>query len=58
LYYADKIKKQNKKWRKSFTKNQIAINTTNQFILSHRVFKGPKHDSKDVILLIKKNKKI
>jgi len=27
LYYARKIKKQNKKWRKSYTKNQIAIDT-------------------------------
>jgi ABC-type molybdate transport system substrate-binding protein len=49
LYYADKIKKQNKKWRKSFTKNQIAIDTKSQVILAQRVSKGPRHDSKDAI---------
>lgn len=56
-YFTDKIKKQNKKWRKSFTKNQIAIDTTNQVILSHKVVKGPRHDSKDAIALIRKTKK-
>ena len=57
LYYTDKIKKQNKKWRKSYTKNQIAIDTQNQVILAHRVAKGPRHDSKDAIALIRKTKK-
>lgn len=57
LYYTDKIKKQNKNWRKSFTKNQIAINTKNQVILACRVSKGPRHDSKDAIPLIRKVKK-
>jgi hypothetical protein len=57
LYYTDKIKKQNKKWRKSFTKNQIAIDTKKQVILAHRVAKGPRHDSKDAIALIRKTKK-
>ncbi|MDR2623055.1 MAG: transposase [Methanobrevibacter sp.] len=51
------MKKQNKKWRKNFTKNQIAIDTTNQVILAHRVVKGPRHDSKDTIPLIRKIKK-
>jgi len=54
----DKIKKQNKKWRKSFTKNQIAIDITNQVILAHKVVKRPRHDSKDAIALIRKTKKI
>jgi hypothetical protein len=58
LYYTDKIKKQNKKWRKSYTKNQIAIDTQSQVILAHRVAKGPRHDSKDAIALIRKNTKI
>jgi hypothetical protein len=53
----EKNKKQNKKWRKSFTKNQIAINTTNQVILTHKVVKGPRHNSKDAIGLIRKTKK-
>lgn len=57
LYFTDKIKKQNKKWRKSFTKNQIAIDTQKQVILAHRVVKGPRHDSKDAIPLIRKIKK-
>jgi len=57
LYYTDKIKKQNKKWRKSFTKNQIAIDTKTQVILAHRVAKGPRHDSKDAVPLIRKVKK-
>jgi hypothetical protein len=42
---------------KANTKNQIAIDTKNQVILAHRVVKGPKHDSKDVIPLIRKIKK-
>jgi hypothetical protein len=57
LYYTDKIKKQDKKWRKSFTKNQIAIDTETQVILAQRVAKGPRHDSKDAIAHSKKNKK-
>jgi hypothetical protein len=57
LYYTDKIKKQSKKWRKSYTKNQIAIDIENQVILAHRVVKGPRHDSKDAIPLIRKIKK-
>lgn len=57
LYYTDKIKKQNKKWRKSYTKNQIAIDTQSQVILAHRVAKGPRHDSKDAIALIRKTRK-
>ncbi|KZX17417.1 transposase DDE domain protein [Methanobrevibacter cuticularis] len=56
-YYIDKIKKQSKKWRKSYTKNQIAIDTRTQIILTHRVAKGPRHDSKDAIALIRKTKK-
>jgi len=56
-YYTDKIKKQSKKWRKSYTKNQIAIDTRSQVILAHRVAKGPRHDSKDAIALIRKTKK-
>lgn len=57
LYYTDKIKKQNKKWRKSYTKNQIAIDIESQVILAHRIAKGPRHDSKDAIPLIRKVKK-
>jgi biopolymer transport protein ExbD len=53
----DKIKKQSKKWRKSYTKNQIAIDTKSQVILAQRVAKGPRHDSKDAIPLIRKVKK-
>jgi hypothetical protein len=56
-YFTDKIKKQSKKWRKNFTKNQIAIDTKNQVILAQRVTKGPRHDSKDAIPLIRKTKK-
>jgi len=40
LYYTDKIEKQTKKWRKSYTKNQIAIDTRTQVILAHKVTKG------------------
>ena len=57
LYYTDNIKKQSKKWRKSFTKNQIAIDTRSRVILAQRVVKGPRHDSKDAIALLKKIKK-
>jgi hypothetical protein len=57
LYYTDKIKKQTKKWRKSYTKNQIAIDTRTQVILAHKVARGPRHDSKDAIPTIRKLKK-
>ena len=57
LYFTDKIKKQSKTWRKSYTKNQIAIDTKSQVILAHSVAKGPRYDSKDVIALIRKIKK-
>lgn len=57
LYYARKIKKQRKKWRKSYTKNQIAIDTRTQVILAQKVARGPRHDSKDAIPTIRKTKK-
>ena len=57
LYFTDKIKKQNKTWRKSYTKNQIAIDTKTQVILAYSVAKGPRHDSKDAIALLRKVKK-
>jgi hypothetical protein len=58
LFHLKSRKQKQKKWRKNFTKNQIAIDTENQIILAHRVAKGPKHDSKDAIALIRKTKKI
>jgi len=36
LCYALKIKKQSKKWRKSYTKNQIAIDTETQVIIAQK----------------------
>ncbi|KUK01784.1 MAG: Transposase IS4 family protein [Methanobacteriaceae archaeon 41_258] len=57
LYYARKIKKQHKKWRKSYTKNQIAIDTRTQVILAQKVARRPRHDSKDAIPTIRKTKK-
>ncbi|MBM4242055.1 MAG: transposase [Euryarchaeota archaeon] len=57
LYYARKIEKQSKKWRKSYTKNQIAIDTQTQVILAHKVARGPRHDSKDAIPTIRKTRK-
>jgi len=57
LYYARKIEKQSKKWRKSYTKNQIAIDTRTQAILTYKVARGPRHDSKDAIPTIRKTKK-
>ncbi|WP_084270829.1 transposase [Methanobrevibacter cuticularis] len=35
----------------------MAIDTTNQVILAHKIVKGPRHDSKDAIPLIRKTKK-
>ena len=58
LYYARKIKKQNKKWRKSYTKNQIAIDTKTLVIIAQKAIRGPKHDSKDAISTIRKTKKL
>jgi len=49
MYYALKIKKQTKKKRKHYTKNQIAIDTQTQVILAQRVVRGHRHDSKDSI---------
>jgi len=57
LYYTDEIKKENKKWRKSYTKNQITIDTQSRVILTHRTGKKPIHDPKDAVVLIKKIKK-
>lgn len=57
LYYSNKIKKQRKKWRKSYTKNQIAIDTNTQVIIAQKVARGPRHDSKDAIPTIRKTKK-
>ncbi len=57
LYYTDKIKNKVKKWRKSFTKNQIAIDTQKQVILAYRVAKRPRHDARDAIPTIRKTRK-
>ena len=56
-HYAKKIEKQIKKKRKSYTKNQIAIDTITQVILAQRVARGPRHDSKDAIPTIRKTNK-
>jgi len=55
LYYAKKLKKQKKRRRKNYTKNQIAVDTESQAIVAHRVAKGPRHDSRDAIPLIRKS---
>jgi len=57
MYYARKIKKQSKKWRKHYAKNKIAIDTQTQVILAQRVVRGPRHDSKDAIATIRKTDK-
>jgi len=57
LYYAKKLEKQSKKKRKSYTKNQIAVDTKKHVILAHRVARGPRHDSKDAIPTIRKTHK-
>jgi hypothetical protein len=54
-YFTDKIKKTKQKVEKKLY--QIAIDTKSQVILAHRVSKGPRHDSKDTIALIRKTKK-
>jgi len=56
LYYA-KLQKQSKKGRKSYTKNQIAVDTEKQVILAQRAARGSRHDSKDAIPTIRKTKK-
>jgi hypothetical protein len=45
------------KRRGKATKNQIAIDTKTQVILAHKVVRGPRHDSKDVIPTIRKTRK-
>lgn len=55
--YYSKKDKGNKKKRKSFTKNQIASNYNTQLILTQSTYKGPRHDTKDIISLLKKVKK-
>ncbi len=52
-----KIEEQTKKKRKSYTKNQIAIDTITQVILAQKVARGPRHDSKDAIPTIRKTRK-
>lgn len=56
LYYARKLKKHKKRRRKHYTKNSITIDTDKQAIVSHRVRKGPKHDSVDAVPMIRRTK--
>jgi len=55
MYYAKRLKKQKKRRRKNYTKNQIAVDTRTQAIIDHRVAKGPRHDAKDAIPLIRRS---
>ena len=55
--YTKKIEKITKKKRKSYTKNQIAIDTKTLIIPAHKVAREPRYDSKDAIAN-KKNQKI
>lgn len=57
-YYAKKLKKQKKKKRKGYTKNCIAVDTDRQVIVAQRVAKGPRHDAKDAIPLIRKTRRV
>jgi len=52
-----KSKNKEKKWRKSYTKNQIAIDTQTLVILAQKTARGPRHDSKEAIPTIRKTKK-
>jgi len=52
-----KSKNKAKKWRKSYTKNQIAIDTETLVIIAQKAIRGPRHDSKDAISTIRKTKK-
>jgi hypothetical protein len=44
--------------RKRYTKNHIAVETGNQVIIAHRVARGPRHDAKDAVSLIRKTKAV
>jgi hypothetical protein len=55
-YYAKKLKKQKKKRRKGYTKNCIAVDTDRQVIVAQRTAKGPRHDRRDAIPLIRKSR--
>ena len=57
-YYAKKLKKQKKKKRKGYTKNCIAVDTDRQVIVAQRVAKGPRHDARDAIPLIRKTRRV
>lgn|GEM_PF-1476279 len=52
-----KIENQTKKKSKSYSKNQIVIDTITQVILAQKVARGPRHDSKDAIPTIRKASK-
>ena len=58
LYYAKKLKKQKRHRREHYTKNYLVVETDKQAILTHKVAKGPRYDSKDAIPALRKAKRM
>jgi hypothetical protein len=57
VYYTQRSTPHRKqRQRKRYTKNQIAVDTANQVIVAHRVARGPRHEAKDALPLIRKTK--
>jgi len=44
--------------QKHYTRNQIAVDITSQVIIAHRVARGPRHEAKDAVSLIRKTKTV
>jgi hypothetical protein len=56
--YAQRNTGTERQQRKRYTRNQIAVDITSQVIIAHRVARGPRHEAKDVVSLIRKTKMV
>ena len=52
-YYAQRSTPKRRQ-RKRYTRNHIAVETGSQIIIAHRVARGPRHEARDALSLIRK----
>jgi len=56
--YAQRNTGAERQQRKRYTRNQIAVDITNQVIIAQRVAREPRHEAKDAVSLIRKMKTV
>jgi len=56
--YAQRNTGTERQQRKRYTRNQIAVDITSQVIIAQRVARGPRHEAKDAVSLIRKTKMV